>query len=118
VVRKFSSAKALLDAGLSGIGCLVTDIGMPAMDGFEFHDIVKKKRPDLSVFFMTGRELAESVGLEAACFGSTKELLDSALYERSGCLVLDRLHRNLHGATAAEKGSLFRRTWAGATQQT
>jgi hypothetical protein len=39
------------------------------------------------------RELVESVGLEAACFGSTKELLDSALYERPGCLVLDQLHR-------------------------
>jgi FixJ family two-component response regulator len=35
------------------------------------------------------QELVESVGLEAACFGSTKELLDSALYERPGCLVLD-----------------------------
>ena len=55
VVRKFSSAKALLDAGLSGIGCLVTDIGMPAMDGFELHDVVKKTRPDLPVFLITGR---------------------------------------------------------------
>jgi FixJ family two-component response regulator len=35
------------------------------------------------------QELVESVGLEAACFGSTKELLDSALYERPGCLILD-----------------------------
>jgi len=35
------------------------------------------------------QELSHSVGLEAACFGSTKELSDSALYERPGCLVLD-----------------------------
>jgi FixJ family two-component response regulator len=35
------------------------------------------------------QELVESVGLEAACFGSTKELLDSALHERPGCLILD-----------------------------
>jgi FixJ family two-component response regulator len=35
------------------------------------------------------QELVESVGLEAACFGSTKELLDSPLYERPGCLILD-----------------------------
>ena len=58
VVRKFSSAKALLDAGLSGIGCLVSDIGMPAMDGFELHDVVKKTRPDLPVFLLTGRQMA------------------------------------------------------------
>jgi FixJ family two-component response regulator len=57
VVRKFSSAKALLDAGLSGIGCLVSDIGMPAMDGFELHDVVKKTRPDLPVFLLTGRQM-------------------------------------------------------------
>ena len=35
------------------------------------------------------QDLVESVGLDAACFGSTQELLDSDLYERPGCLVLD-----------------------------
>ena len=35
-VRTFPSAKALVDAGLSGIDCLITDIGMPEIDGFEF----------------------------------------------------------------------------------
>jgi FixJ family two-component response regulator len=35
------------------------------------------------------QELVQSVGLDAACFGSTQELLDSTLYERPGCLVLD-----------------------------
>jgi FixJ family two-component response regulator len=54
-VRMFSSAKALIDAGLSGIDCLITDIGMPTMDGFELHDRVKKARPDLPVFMLTGR---------------------------------------------------------------
>ena len=54
-VRKFSSARALVDDGLSDIGCLITDIGMPAVDGFELHDLVKKVRPDLPVFLITGR---------------------------------------------------------------
>jgi len=54
-VRTFSSAKALIDAGLSDIDCLITDIGMPALDGFELHDLVKKSRPDLPVFLITGR---------------------------------------------------------------
>lgn len=54
-VRTFGSAKALIDVGLSDIDCLITDISMPVMDGFELHDIVKKVRPDLPVFLITGR---------------------------------------------------------------
>ena len=51
----FSSAGSLLDTGLSGIDLLITDIGMPGMDGFELRDLVKKVRPDLPVFLITGR---------------------------------------------------------------
>jgi FixJ family two-component response regulator len=35
------------------------------------------------------QELVQSVGLDAACFGSTQDLLESALDERPGCLILD-----------------------------
>jgi len=35
------------------------------------------------------QELVQSVGLDAACFASTQELLQSEAYERPGCLVLD-----------------------------
>jgi FixJ family two-component response regulator len=34
-------------------------------------------------------ELMDSVRLETACFGSARELLDSAVPDRPGCLVLD-----------------------------
>jgi FixJ family two-component response regulator len=54
-VSTFSSGNALLTAGLLHIDCLITDIGMPAMDGFELLDIVKKARPKLPVFLLTGR---------------------------------------------------------------
>jgi FixJ family two-component response regulator len=54
-VHTFSSGKALIDAGLLGIDCLITDIGMPVIDGFELHDLVKEARPDLPVFLITGR---------------------------------------------------------------
>ena len=57
IVRAFSSAKALLDAGVSGVDCLITDIGMPSMDGFDLHGLVKKVRPDLPVFMITGRDV-------------------------------------------------------------
>jgi len=55
VVRTFSSAKALIDAGMSDVDCLISDIGMPGMDGFELRDVVKRVRPDLPVFLITGR---------------------------------------------------------------
>jgi FixJ family two-component response regulator len=56
----FPSAASLLAEGLSGVDVLVTDIGMPGMDGFELRDTVEKLRPDLSVFLITGRhELAD-----------------------------------------------------------
>jgi FixJ family two-component response regulator len=54
-VRMFPSAKALIDAGLSDIDCVITDIGMPVMDGFALHDVVRTAQPDLPVFLITGR---------------------------------------------------------------
>jgi FixJ family two-component response regulator len=54
-VRAFSSGKSLLATDLSSINCLITDIGMPGMSGFELHDLVKEARPKLPVFLLTGR---------------------------------------------------------------
>ena len=55
VVRAFSSGKALLTADLSSMDCLITDIGMPGMNGFELLHIVKRALPKLPVFLLTGR---------------------------------------------------------------
>jgi FixJ family two-component response regulator len=55
LVSTFSSGRSLLTTDLSSIDCLITDIGMPGMDGFELHDIVKKARPKLPVFLVTAR---------------------------------------------------------------
>jgi FixJ family two-component response regulator len=44
----------------SGVDVLITDIGMPGMDGFELRDLVKKTRPEMPVFLITGRhEIAD-----------------------------------------------------------
>ncbi|MBI1188655.1 MAG: response regulator [Alphaproteobacteria bacterium] len=60
VVRGYPSAKSLLDSGLAGVDALITDIGMPGTDGFELRDMVKKVRPELPVFLITGRhEIAD-----------------------------------------------------------
>src|SRR5688572_7521639 len=54
-VRLFTSARAML-AGtqLSALDCLISDIGMPEMDGFELLKTVHAARPDLPVILITG----------------------------------------------------------------
>lgn len=60
IARSFSSAGSLVVSGLSDVDVLITDIGMPGMDGFELRDLVKRARPNLPVFLITGRhELAD-----------------------------------------------------------
>lgn len=59
-VRCFSSGEALLASGLLDVDVLITDIGMPGIDGFELRDLARKARSDLSVFLVTGRhEIAD-----------------------------------------------------------
>ncbi|MFZ5780022.1 MAG: response regulator transcription factor [Pseudomonadota bacterium] len=60
-VKVFVSGQALLDdEGFATIDCLITDIGMPAVDGFELQRLVRARRPDLPVILITGRhEIAD-----------------------------------------------------------
>lgn len=56
----YSSAGALIDAGLADLDLLITDIGMPGMDGFELRALARQERPELPVFLITGRhEIAD-----------------------------------------------------------
>ncbi|THK35871.1 response regulator [Ensifer sp. MPMI2T] len=55
-VRAFSSARTLLNSdALPEIDCLITDIGMPGMDGFELKRMMTERRPGLPVILITGR---------------------------------------------------------------
>jgi FixJ family two-component response regulator len=52
----FSSGPDFLArADLPALDCLITDIGMPGMDGFELQRIVASRRPALPVILVTGR---------------------------------------------------------------
>jgi FixJ family two-component response regulator len=54
-VHLFGSGQTMLDGGLAHLDCLITDIGMPGMNGFDLHSAVKRTRPELPVFMVTGR---------------------------------------------------------------
>lgn len=55
-VRLFQSAAAMLESGcLPGITCLISDIDMPVMDGFELLQIVQAQRRGLLVILITGQ---------------------------------------------------------------
>jgi FixJ family two-component response regulator len=55
-VRLYSSArKVWTRGGLSGIDCLISDIGMPDMNGIELRRLALLERPELPVILITGR---------------------------------------------------------------
>jgi FixJ family two-component response regulator len=54
-VRLFHSGAELLDRGsLREIDCLISDIDMPGMDGFELLRLVHSARPGLPIILITG----------------------------------------------------------------
>ena len=54
-VRSFASAKALLENGcLAKVDCLISDIDMPVMDGFQLVQVVRAERPELPIILITG----------------------------------------------------------------
>lgn len=54
--RLFASGRELMESdALAAIDCLVSDICMSGMDGFEVRRLARLKRPQLPVILMTGR---------------------------------------------------------------
>ena len=54
-VRLFACPTALLASGCLGeIDCLISDVGMPVMNGFELVRVVQAERPGLPIILVTG----------------------------------------------------------------
>ena len=55
-VHLFEDARSFLEADAFGrVDCVVSDIGMPAIDGFELERLARAARPGLPVILITGR---------------------------------------------------------------
>jgi len=53
----FTSAQAFLeDEAFAKVHCLISDIGMPTIDGFELERLARAARPELPVILITGRQ--------------------------------------------------------------
>jgi FixJ family two-component response regulator len=66
-VCPFSSAQSLLEGDiLPEIDCLIADIGMPLINGFELHRLARDVRPDLPIIFITARHEAATQQRAAA----------------------------------------------------
>jgi FixJ family two-component response regulator len=53
----FTSAQAFLnDKAFANVDCVISDIGMPAIDGFELERLARVARPELSIILITGRQ--------------------------------------------------------------
>ena len=54
-VRLFASGRGLLESGsLAEIDCLISDIDLPQLDGFELMRVVQAARPEFPVILITG----------------------------------------------------------------
>jgi FixJ family two-component response regulator len=68
-VRLFASARQFLDSAIAEVDCVISDIGMPGVDGFALQHIIRNFRPTLPVILITGRHEFATAGSEAASGG-------------------------------------------------
>ena len=66
----FSSAEEFLNSGiLATAACVITDVRMPGIDGFELHRRISARRPEVPVIFISAHVNPESRPM-ALCQGA------------------------------------------------
>ena len=90
-VRLYEGGEALLaDADLPATGCLVVDYRMPAMDGVELMDRLRRRRVDLPAILITAkatRDLRERAARSGYRQVLEKPLEDSRLVDSIRCAL-------------------------------
>ncbi|QND35649.1 response regulator (plasmid) [Sinorhizobium meliloti] len=67
VVRTYRSPRSFLSTeDLSTCHCVITDIRMPSMDGFELEQAVRSREPAMPMILMTGRNDIDDLGFPGA----------------------------------------------------
>jgi FixJ family two-component response regulator len=67
VARTYRSPRSFLsDEDLSACDCVITDIIMPSMNGFELEQAVRRQHPGMPMILMTGRDDIEDRGFAGA----------------------------------------------------
>ncbi|CAN7143008.1 response regulator [Rhizobium sp. LjRoot254] len=91
----YKSARDLFARGLADLDVLITDIGMPDTNGFELRAMVKKLRPELPVFLITGRhEIADQTRAQGISGFFRKPFDAQALLSA----IAESLHKSRNGA--------------------
>lgn len=88
VITAAGGPEALSAAGDSQIDLLITDIGMPAMDGYELSRLLKERNPDLMIVFLTCHEDFDHAK-RAISVGADEYVLKYSLTEKS---LVDMIH--------------------------
>jgi PAS domain S-box-containing protein len=70
--RESSAAAALLESGLS-INLLISDVGLPGMNGRELAEVARRYRPELPILLITG--YADDAADRAAFLGANMSML-------------------------------------------
>jgi FixJ family two-component response regulator len=67
-VRTFSSGSEVLNSGvLDAAGCLITDVRMPAIDGWELQRLTTAAHPLLPLIFVTAHQDEEAFQCALSC---------------------------------------------------
>lgn len=68
----FTSAEALLEEDLANFDCVVSDVRMPRMSGFDLQKILHERKPRLPLIFISAypddKRIEEAISLGAVAF--------------------------------------------------